>query len=467
MWIHHFFHELLHVTMDMSVYLLLGFVLAGVLSVLLPTAWVKQHLSGKGLGPVIKAALVGVPMPLCSCGVIPVAAALRERGANRPASLSFLVSTPQTGVDSILVTASLLGWFFTIYRTLLAFITGIIAGAVAAFFPEEKHEAEQTASTALQADNASCCGAVAEAEAERPDQEQPATAPIIPKCCCGPGAAIAFTIAKQAEQKRETEPAETKPEADRAADAPSCCSEGKKPADETPACCSDTPEPPDASCCCSGDTGTDSDDAKNNDSCCGGTNLDAPAPKGLRNALKRMGHYGFVQLPTELAGPLVVGLLISAIISASVPDDFFSHQFGGLLNGGIIAMCVILAVSIPMYVCATASVPLALALINKDATAGMALVFLMAGPATNAATISALWRILGRRTTLIYLGTIIVGALAGGVLLDYLFAVTDTTAQPIGAEGMPMWISWGSTIAFAGLMTIGLFRRYVLPRMGK
>ena len=118
----------------MAPYLLLGFALAGILSVAVRPESVQKHLNGRGLWPVIKATLIGIPLPLCSCGVIPLAASLRRQGASRGATVAFLISTPQTGVDSISVTYSLLGPFISIFRPLAALITGVLGGyAVQAF----------------------------------------------------------------------------------------------------------------------------------------------------------------------------------------------------------------------------------------------------------------------------------------------------------------------------------------------
>jgi len=122
------FTSLWGVFSDMSPYLLLGFFVAGVLSVVLSSSWVERHLGGGGLGAVIKASALGVPLPLCSCGVIPVAASLRRHGAGKGATTAFLISTPQTGVDSIMVTLSLLGWVYAIFRPLLALVSGFIGG---------------------------------------------------------------------------------------------------------------------------------------------------------------------------------------------------------------------------------------------------------------------------------------------------------------------------------------------------
>ena len=114
----------------MAPYLLLGFVVAGLLSVVISPEFVERHLGGRGIWPVIKASAFGVPLPLCSCGVIPVAASLRRHGASKGATTAFLISTPQTGVDSIMVTFSLLGPVYAVFRPVVALISGVFGGAV-------------------------------------------------------------------------------------------------------------------------------------------------------------------------------------------------------------------------------------------------------------------------------------------------------------------------------------------------
>ncbi len=123
---------------EMSPYLLFGFLVAGILSVLVSQRVVERHLGGKGIWPLVKASLFGVPLPLCSCGVIPVSMSLHKHGASRAATISFLLSTPQTGADSILVTLSLLGPLFAVFRPLAAFVTGIIGGILANAFDKTR-----------------------------------------------------------------------------------------------------------------------------------------------------------------------------------------------------------------------------------------------------------------------------------------------------------------------------------------
>ncbi|MBN1788644.1 MAG: permease [Sedimentisphaerales bacterium] len=275
---------------QMSPYLLLGFVVAGILKVIIPTSFVQRHLGGKGIWPIIKSSLFGVPLPLCSCGVIPVSMSLHKRGAGKGATVAFLLSTPQTGVDSIFVTLSLLGPVFMVFRPVAALITGIIGGIAVNLFGGKESVTSET----------------------REDQDS------------------------------------------------------------------------------------------------------------LENRSKFMTGFkhAFVVLPRDIGLAMLIGLLAAAVISVAVPDDFFAEKIGT----GIGAMILMMFLGIPVYVCATASVPVAVALIAKGLSPGAALVFLMTGPATNAAAFAILWKVLGRRTAIIYLLTVIVCALASGLIIDGMFS---------------------------------------------
>ena len=280
---------------EMSPYLLFGFFVAGLLSVLVSQQLVEKHLGGGGLWPLLKASIFGVPLPLCSCGVIPVSMSLHKHGASKGSTIAFLLSTPQTGVDSIFVTLSLLGPVFAIFRPVVAFATGIVGGALVNVFTRGK--------------------------------------------------------------KSENEPSE-----------------------------------------------------KCTDDCCKVEKKISRITKGLK--------YGFLTLPRDIGRPMLVGLAIAAAISAIRPNDLFATE---LLGTGIFAMVVMMLFGIPIYVCATASVPVAAALIMKGLTPGAVLVFLVTGPATNAATFTTIWKVLGARTAIVYLLTVVVSALSAGLLLDAIF----------------------------------------------
>ena len=286
---------------EMSPYLLFGFFVAGMLSVVISPEWVERHLGGSGLWPVLKASVFGVPLPLCSCGVIPVAASLRRHGATRGATTAFLLSTPQTGVDSILVTYSLLGPVYAVFRPIAALLTGLLGGSLVA---------------ALVSNNRGV----------------------------------------------QTEPLR--------------CEES---------CCSDTER---------------------------------------RGRFVRSMHYGFVTLARDIAKPLLVGLVVAGLISAILPKDLFADKVGS----GIGAIFVMMLIGIPIYVCATASIPIAAVLVGMGVSPGAALAFLIAGPATNAATITTVWKVLGRRTALIYLATVGLSAVGMGLLLNKVYTVVDVPA---------------------------------------
>jgi uncharacterized protein len=279
---------------QMAPYLLFGFLLAGILSVWISPKFVERHLGGRGLLPVLKASAFGVPLPLCSCGVIPVSMSLRQHGASKGATVAFLLSTPQTGLDNILVAYSLLGPVFALACPVVTFATGLFGGAVVDLFDGEE------------------------------------TRPKVP-----------------------TAPA----------DGNGCCAACKEPR--------------------------------------------------WRKALR----YGFVNLPGDIGRSVLIGVLIAAAITAAVPEDFF----GPMLGGGLLAMAAMAVISAPVYVCATASIPVAVAMIAKGVSPGAAMVFLMVGPATNAATIVTVWSKLGRRTAVLYLLSVIVCAVAAGLAMDGLW----------------------------------------------
>ena len=299
-------HKCWSLTCEMAPYLLIGFAISGVLSVMFRSDAIHQNLGSKGLWSNVKASLLGVPLPLCSCGVIPVSATLRSFGASKGSVVSFLVSTPQTGVDSILVTWSLLSPVMAIFRPIAAFVSGVVSGLFVEKMDPEDHRHM------------------------------------------------------------------------------------------------------------------------------------SPGPKsqgaGIRGLLVRALRYGFIELPRDIAKPLFKGLVIAAIISVFVPDNFFSTYVNDVSG-----LFVSLLIGIPIYVCATASVPVAISLIAAGFSPGAAFVFLMSGPATNAASISTLWKVLGKKSTVIYICSISISSLVFGLLLDLTFggqvkAHVDSLTGAMGHE---------------------------------
>ncbi len=352
---------------EMSPYLLFGFFVAGLLSVFVSQKMVERHLGGRGFLPVLKATLFGIPLPLCSCGVIPVAMSLRKHGASKGSTISFLLSTPQTGVDSILVTYSLLGPVFAIFRPLAALVTGLIGGVLVDLFgetPQDRGRTTEDGGLRLADGGQQTVGAGLRARPDQSGQPQ-GVAPTAPPCCHAAPSSGGGEITS-----------------------PSAVAGGRKviPLDSEPG------PPSEAAgehCCCH--------------------HAVSPGRKFL-NGMK----YGFISLPRDIGKPLLLGLVIAALISTVVPDDFFAARLGH----GLPAMLVMMLIGIPMYVCASASVPVAAAMILKGLSPGAALVFLITGPGTNAAGLATIWNTLGRRTALLYLLTVAGCALAAGVVLD-------------------------------------------------
>lgn len=283
----------------MSPYILLGFFIAGLLHVFVSTGTMSRHLAGPGWKPVVKAALFGIPLPLCSCGVLPAAVSLRRNGASRGATTSFLIATPQTGVDSIAATYSLLGLPFAVIRPVAALVGAVVGGwTVNRAIPEET-----TASS----------------------------------------------------------------------DSNACPAGANSPADEE------------------------------------------KRPSFFRGLLEAA-RYGFVDMVGSVGKWLVIGLIVAALITVFVPDSLFVS----LSRYPLLAMLAVVAVAVPMYICATGSIPIALSLMLKGLSPGIAFVLLMAGPAANFASVIILSRTQGRKATAIYVGSVVATAIAFGLLIDLL-----------------------------------------------
>ncbi len=314
----------------MAPWLLFGFAVAGVMSVLVTPAMMERHLGKRSFVSILKASLFGVPMPLCSCSVIPVTVSLRRHGASKGAASAFLISTPQTGVDSIAVTYSLLGPVFALARVVVAFVSGFVGGTVI-----EKLDGKDGDLNSVDACTESCCS-----------------------------------------------------------------EEGKR------------------------------------------------LPWFLR-----MLQYGFVALPRDIGPMLLVGVLIAAGITTLLPPEVVTSRLGGLMSGSIIGMLLMVALGVPIYVCATASVPIAAMLIYMyDVSPGTALVFLMTGPATNAASLFALAKVFGWKSIIAYVVTIAVCAVVSGLALDAVLGGLDVEVAKHGMEMGPDWL--GHTMAGALLVLL-------------
>ncbi len=376
-----FFNELWMILTESSLWLLFGFLLAGVVHVLVPREWMFKHLGGKGIVPLIKASLLGIPLPLCSCAVIPVAAGLRKQGASKGASAAFAISTPQTGEESIPLTWGLFGPVFALARPIIAVITGLVAGILIDLTHRNEHDADIQDSAADSIEDPNAIGL----SITNPDEASAAVAKI---------------------EKRETgsccsstpKPAEG-----------SCCS--SKPKQSTSSCCSSKSEPTADSCCSSKKPKAEPAE----ESCCSST--PQKTKLGFIGGTRESFRYGFAVMLVDLAIWLSVGLIMAAVIGAAVPPGWFEEHIGS----GIVPKLVMLLVGIPLYICATSSTPLAFSLVVAGLSPGAALVLLLSGPATNVATMSWLIKDLGMKALVIYLGVIAGIALAAGIIFDMFF----------------------------------------------
>jgi uncharacterized membrane protein YraQ (UPF0718 family) len=324
-------------------YLIFGVLVAGLMYLFLAPQTIARHLKRGRISSVFKAALLGIPLPLCSCGVLPAAASLRKQGANRGATAAFLISTPESGVDSIAITYALLDPLMTLIRPVSAFITAFAAGIMENFFFSQQSE----------------------------------------------------EIPVQIDQ--------------------SCRVDG---------CCDGQDCPPE----------------------------DHQSHHSLGQKLWSGIRYGFFDLYKELSGSIFVGFLVAGAITIWLPQDLTSRYLGG----GFITMLVMLAIGIPTYICATASTPVAAALILKGLSPGAALVFLLAGPATNVASLAVLTRVLEKRGVIIYLSSIAIFAILLGLATDWLYSFLGISLQSRLAtattELLPNWLHLGTALLLAALM---------------
>ncbi len=315
-------------------WLVFGLLMAGLIKAWLPAMGLARHLGGRGVVTIGKAALVGAPLPLCSCGVLPAAFELRRQGASKGSTAAFLVSTPETGVDSVALSWVLLGPVLAVFRPLAAIVSAIATGLLV--------------------------------ERTTPDGPRPTTQP-----------------------------------------APTCCSHSHHHHDHEPKMTT-----------------------------VGGTRRTAD---GVR--------YAFSALLDDLAGWLALGLLLAGLVTTAVPPEALAAW-----GSGPVAMVLMLLISAPLYVCATASTPLAHAMLHAGVSPGTVLVFLLAGPATNLAGMLLIRRELGTATLMAYLVGVCASALLLGLALDLVWPWmgTDILTSHIHEGGhshsLPRWMEATSLV---------------------
>jgi uncharacterized membrane protein YraQ (UPF0718 family)/copper chaperone CopZ len=326
--------ELLGLVNEMSPYLMLGFLFAGLLRVVFPGRIITRYMGRRSFRSVVNASLLGVPMPLCSCGVLPTGIGFYKNGASMGSTVSFLISTPQTGIDSMLATYSLLGLPMAIIRPIVALLTGILGGLLG-----NSVDLDET-------------------------------------------------------------------------------SDGKRNMD----CQEDYPR-----------------------------------------TARELFRFGFVELLQDISRWLIIGILLAALLSVVIPDDFFTRN----ISSEYLAMLLMLLASVPLYICATGSIPIAAVLLMKGLSPGAALVLLMAGPATNIATMAVIGNSLGRKTLWVYMASIIGGAIVFGILINELVPREWITgAIPTMLHGKAHgyasgWLPWSTSAVLVLLMINGYVQKRI------
>lgn len=331
--------------LDAAPWLLLGLLAAGLIKAWLPEALLSRWLGGSGPWPVARAALIGAPLPLCSCGVLPAALGLHRSGASRGSTIAFLIATPETGVDSIALSYALLGPVMAVVRPLAAIASAIAAGLLTTLVPEAR--------PAL------------------------STLPVSGGCSGG-------------------------------------------------ACCSNTLQR-------------------------------EPLRQGLWSTTLQGVRYAAGEILDDIALWLAIGLVLAGAVATWIPPQALAAW-----GSGLPAMGIMLLVGIPMYICATASTPLAAALLLAGVSPGTVLVFLLAGPATNLATLAVVRKEFGPGVLAAYLAGIALSSIALGLLLDRLLDSygIDVAAQlGEGGEFVPPWLAWSSGIVLALLAIRPLRKR--------
>lgn len=352
--------ETLQLFLDSSLYLLLGFLLAGVLAWLIPAKIVARFMGGSGYRAVLSGALFGAPLPLCSCSVLPVATGLHRQGASKSSVMAFLISGPETGAESVLLTYALMGPVMAVFRPIAALVSGIFAGVLTLMTEET--------------------------EAKKLPSIEPEDASETSSACCAPE--------------------------------------------------------------------------------------HGHAPPADRLSFRAAMNFAFQELFMEVAPWLTVGIIAAGLISALVPNSFFSESLGS----GLFSMGVMILIGIPIYVCASSSTPLAVALIAKGLNPGAALVFLLAGPATNLGTLGVLYRQFGKKLVIIYLISIISVSLAAGLVLNLFLQFMGLDAASLisgktlsGPSGVQEILEVVGAVILIALIIQGFARRgkSLLFSMGK
>ncbi len=320
-----------------SLYILLGVIIAGIIKQFIPDNFIQKHIGSNSISSIIKAAILGTPLPLCSCSVIPFATSLRKSGASKSSLQTFLISTPITGVDSIMATYGAFGWFFTLYRLITSIFIAILAGILSIIFIKDKKESKLFYKWSL-----------------NPPKIKP----------------------NMIFRSNNSDP-----------------------------------------------------------------------------FLKRVYKYAFEELFADLAKPLFIGIVLGAFLSTLIPPNMTTFFNNNLL----LSYMIVLAISIPLYVCAITSIPIGITLILTGFSPGAAFIFLTAGPATNIVTISVVKKILGTKSVIIYLSSVILGTIIFAFLMDiYLVEYIKEIHKKVSSVEKTTLLE-----AFSALLMYILFYKFI------
>ena len=336
---------------ELAPWLCVGLIVAGLLKSVFPNSLVQKWLGGKRFSSTVKAALIGTPLPLCSCSVLPAAMQLHRSGASRGATVSFLIATPENGADSLSMSWGLLGPGMTLVRLAGALISSLIAGMLANLLEirEESARARRLKNSASSNDL------------------------LPPPLSTGLSTGLLNVIEINSSSAALPSHPPTK----------TCCAnDGPDATDRETTCCSTEPQ---------------------------------HSSKGLLQSANAGIRYAFTRLLSDIAFWLVLGVVTAAVMHEWIPADALGHWGSGPLT-----MLAILAISVPTYVCATASTPIASSLLAAGLSPGAVLVFLLAGPATNFSSAGIVRRELGNRALSAYLVGVIGVTFLLGMAVDWL-----------------------------------------------
>ena len=356
---------------EASVYLLVGFLLAGVLAVLVPRQLLTRLVGTGKLKSVLWGSVLGAPLPLCSCGVLPTAVGLRKEGATPGATVAFLVATPETGVDSITLTYALTDPLMTVFRPIAGIVTAIVAGILTNLFGVTQRPAGPVAGNAHAGDG---------------DR--------------GRGHAHAHDHGHNLGHDHDHHHVEF-------------------------------PQAPTA----------------------GGPG------QAVVGTVSRILRYGFRDLLDDVAWWLVLGLVLSAIVEVALPANLFE-----IWGGGVASLLLMLVLSTLLYTCGVCSTPLAAALALKGLSPGAALVFLVAGPATNIGSLVVLLKVLGMRAVGVYLAAVSIMTLAAGFVLNALYqawGIDPRLTFGTAAEFVPESVKIAGAVLLSAVLIVSMWRTRV------